>query len=147
MRTGSPPYCSAPRVRREMVGAPDVVQPWMPRAARDSDAWLCHVSIAGGARRRGCAAAGVSVFLDGPLSEARGLLLRAREGPADLSPALLAEDEAQLAGGPQPLRVVGAERRAGLVELQRAKAAGREEALLARHLLGPLRARRRGSNG
>src|SRR3954452_8185130 len=21
-------------------------QPWMPRAARDSDAWLCHVSIA-----------------------------------------------------------------------------------------------------
>src|SRR4051812_35142327 len=22
-----------------MVGAPDVVQPWMPRAARDSDAW------------------------------------------------------------------------------------------------------------
>src|SRR3954451_24062572 len=32
-----------------------------------SDAWLCHVSIAGGSRRRGCAAAGVSVFLDGPL--------------------------------------------------------------------------------
>src|SRR3954471_15151450 len=52
-----------------MVGAPDVVQPWMPRAARDSDAWLCHVSIAGGARRRGCAAAGVSGFLDGPLAE------------------------------------------------------------------------------
>src|SRR3954452_23838184 len=37
-----------------------------------SDAWLCHVSIAGGSRRRGCAAAGVSVFLDGPL----GRLLR-----------------------------------------------------------------------
>src|SRR4051794_30263973 len=36
-------------------------------AERDSDAWLCHVSIAGGPRRRGCAAAGVSVFLDGPL--------------------------------------------------------------------------------
>src|ERR1700754_3298456 len=50
-----------------MVGAPDVVQPWMPRVARDSDACLWHVSIAGGARRRGCAAAGVSVFLSGPL--------------------------------------------------------------------------------
>src|SRR4051794_9265479 len=33
-----------------------------------SDAWLCHVSIAGGSRRRGCAAAGVSGFLDGPLA-------------------------------------------------------------------------------
>src|SRR4051812_19063216 len=51
-----------------MVGAPDVVQPWMPRAARDSAAWLCHVSIVGGARRRGWAAAGVSVFSDGPLA-------------------------------------------------------------------------------
>src|SRR3954451_24212159 len=50
-----------------MVGAPDVVQPWMPRAARDRDAWFCHVSIAGGARRRGCAAAGVSEFFSGPL--------------------------------------------------------------------------------
>src|SRR3954471_14854641 len=39
----------------------------MPRAARERDAWLCHVSIAGGARRRGCPAAGVSEFLDGPL--------------------------------------------------------------------------------
>src|SRR5919205_1115287 len=50
-----------------MVGAPDVVQPWMPRAARDSDACLWHVSIVGGARRRGCAAAGVSVFSGGPV--------------------------------------------------------------------------------
>src|SRR4051794_29949013 len=50
-----------------MVGAPGVVQPWMPRAARDSAAWLCHVSIAGGSRRRGCAAAGVSEFVSGPL--------------------------------------------------------------------------------
>src|SRR4051794_40239083 len=43
-----------------------VVQPWMPRAARASDACLWHVSRVGSARRRGCAAAGVSVFLDGP---------------------------------------------------------------------------------
>src|SRR4051812_16294305 len=43
-----------------------------------SDAWLCHVSIAGGLRRRGCAAAGVSVFLDGPLGEVGG-----EEGPDD----------------------------------------------------------------
>src|SRR3954447_4149353 len=50
-----------------MVGATDVVQPWMPRAARDGDACLWHVSIAGGARRRGCAAAGVSEFVSGPL--------------------------------------------------------------------------------
>src|SRR3954469_19045145 len=34
-----------------------------------SDACLWHVSLAGGARRRGCAAAGVSVFLDGPLEQ------------------------------------------------------------------------------
>src|SRR3954468_13663960 len=51
-----------------MVGAPDVVQPWMPRAARDSDACLWHVSVAGGARRRGCAAAGVPEFFNGPLA-------------------------------------------------------------------------------
>src|SRR4051812_37003143 len=50
-----------------MVGAPDVVQPWMPRAARESDACLWHVSLVGGARRRGCAAAGVPLFFNGPL--------------------------------------------------------------------------------
>src|SRR3954470_2312452 len=49
-----------------MVGPTDVVQPWMPRAARDSDAWLCHVSVAGGSRRRGCAAAGVPECFNGP---------------------------------------------------------------------------------
>src|SRR4051794_18431407 len=49
-----------------MVGAPDVVQPWMPRAARESDACLWHLSLVGGARRRGCAAAGVSLFFNGP---------------------------------------------------------------------------------
>src|SRR3954466_6966046 len=56
-----------------MVGPAHVVQPWMPRVARDSAAWLCHVSIVGGARRRGCAAAGVSVFLDGPLKGVKPL--------------------------------------------------------------------------
>ena len=35
------------RVRPRMVGAPDVVQPWMPRDARDSDAWLCHAKHRG----------------------------------------------------------------------------------------------------
>src|SRR3954449_8988248 len=49
-----------------MVGPPDVVQPWMPRAARDSDACLWYVSIVGGARRRGCAASGVPEFFNGP---------------------------------------------------------------------------------
>ena len=56
-----------------MVGPTDVVQPWMPRAARDSDAWLCHVSIVGGARRRGCAAAGAPEFLSGPYPRESGL--------------------------------------------------------------------------
>jgi hypothetical protein len=51
-----------------MVGGPDVAQPWMTRAARDSDAWLCHVSIAGGASRRGCAAGGESEFFNRLLS-------------------------------------------------------------------------------
>src|ERR671925_473305 len=50
-----------------MVGPTDVVQPWMPRAARDSDACLWHVSVVGGARRRGCVAAGVPGFFNGPL--------------------------------------------------------------------------------
>ena len=49
-----------------MVGPTDVAQPWMPRAARDSDACLWHVSVVGGARRRGCAAAGVPVCVKGP---------------------------------------------------------------------------------
>ncbi len=41
-----------------MVGPTHVVRPWMPRDARDSDACLWHVSIAGGAGRRGRAAGG-----------------------------------------------------------------------------------------
>src|SRR3954453_13202160 len=49
-----------------MVGPTHVVQPWMPRVARDSDACLWHVSIVGGARRRGRAAGGVPEFFSGP---------------------------------------------------------------------------------
>src|SRR3954447_13355422 len=52
-----------------------------------SDAWLCHVSIVGAPRRRGCAAAGVSVFLDGP-----------EELLAEVDRALL------VAGAPRPER-------------------------------------------
>src|SRR3954454_17108556 len=47
----------------------------MPRAARESDAWLCHVSLVGGARRRGCAAGGVPVFISGLLDENRLVVL------------------------------------------------------------------------
>ena len=50
-------------------------------------------------------------------------------------------------GGRRPVRVIGAERRARLVQLQRAKAVAGEEALLARDLLRPLRARRRNNCG
>src|SRR3954465_4409885 len=62
-----------------MVGAPDVVQPWMPRAARDSDACLWHVSVVGGTRRRGCAAAGVPEFFNGPSSRRSTRLRQAAE--------------------------------------------------------------------
>src|ERR1700712_1934458 len=48
-----------------MVGAPHVVQPWMPRAARAAKACVSTLSCVGGARRRGCAAGGVSEFCDG----------------------------------------------------------------------------------
>ena len=44
--------CTSVGVRWRMIGPTDVVQPWMPRAARDSDASLCHVSIVGGAAGR-----------------------------------------------------------------------------------------------
>ena len=50
-----------------MVGPTDVVQPPVPRAARARDACLWHVSSVGGARRRGCAAAGVPEFFSGLL--------------------------------------------------------------------------------
>src|SRR3954453_7190226 len=70
-----------------MVGAPDVVQPWMPRAARDSEAWLCHVSIVGGARRRGCAAGGVPLFFSGPLARQDRHRRVVTGDPADPAPA------------------------------------------------------------
>ena len=64
-----------------MVGAPDGVQPWMPRAARESDAWLCHVSLVGGSRRRGCAAGGVSELFNGLLA---AVAQRSSHRPRDL---------------------------------------------------------------
>src|SRR4051794_30843331 len=67
----------------------------MPRAARDSDACLWHVSIVGGSRRRGCAAGGVSVFLDGPLRERRSEKWSAY--PPDVLPAWVAEMDFDLA--------------------------------------------------
>jgi hypothetical protein len=51
-----------------MVGPTDVVQPPVARAARARDACLWHVSSVGGARRRGCAAAGVPGFFSGLLA-------------------------------------------------------------------------------
>src|SRR3954469_5907975 len=44
-------------------------RPPVPRAARARDAWLCHVSSVGGARRRGCAAAGAPESFWGPLGQ------------------------------------------------------------------------------
>src|SRR5881409_2712670 len=96
-----------------MVGAPDVVQPWMPRAVRDSDACFWHVSLAGDARCRGCAAAGVPESFNGLLGQvgsvsdgrrrpeggARRRLLRALQGaPARRLLVLL------LPGGQPPRR-------------------------------------------
>src|SRR5918998_1440612 len=54
-----------------MGGAPDVVQPPVPRAARSSVACLRHVSRVGGARCRGCAAAAAPECWDVPY--ARGV--------------------------------------------------------------------------
>src|SRR3954465_2288467 len=51
-----------------MVGPTDVVQPPVSRAACARDAWLCHVSSVGGARRCGCAAAGAPEFFRGLLA-------------------------------------------------------------------------------
>src|SRR3954453_7906934 len=61
-----------------MIGTPDVVQPWMRRAARDSDACLWHVSIVGGARRRGCAAGGVATILQ-PVPRLNGMCPNIRQ--------------------------------------------------------------------
>ena len=76
-----------------------------------------------------------------------GLLLSARERPGGLAAALLAEHEPHLRRRPQPVRMVGPERRARLVEFEGAEAVAGEEALLARHLRRPLGARRRGNCG
>ena len=51
-------------VRSAMGDARDVVQLPAPRAAATSAACLGHVNVVGGARCRGCAAAGVSVSLE-----------------------------------------------------------------------------------
>ena len=61
----------------------------------------------------------------------RGLLGRCWEGPDGLGAALLTEFKAHLARWPQPFGVIGAEGHAGLVELQSAKHAGTEEAVVA----------------
>src|SRR6478735_11602692 len=82
----------------------------------------------------------------GSLTEASGLFLRRREGPHGLPAALLAEDEAQLLGRAQPLRVIRPERRARFVESEGTETVAGEEALLARHLLRPLVCARRRSN-
>src|SRR5215218_1724414 len=65
----------------------------------------------------------------------RSLLLRARQRPRDLAAPLLAEHEAHLLRRAQPVRVVGAERRAGSVAVQRAQHVAPEEAVLAADLL------------
>src|SRR3954463_1638873 len=56
-----------------------------------------------------------------PSAVQRGLLLRVGEREGGGRPVLLAEVEAQLARRAQALRMVGAERRARLVERQRAE--------------------------
>src|SRR6187551_3171628 len=64
-----------------MVGPTDVVQPPVARVARARDAALWAVSSAGGARRCGCAAAGVPVFVNRLLDRRalRGLARTRRE--------------------------------------------------------------------
>ena len=65
----------------------------------------------------------------------RRLLLRTRKRPRRLRPALLAEGEAQLAWGAQPVWVIGPEGRARLVEVERAQQVAAEVAVIARDLL------------
>src|ERR671923_1097393 len=64
----------------------------------------------------------------------RRLLLSRRKLPRRLAPALLAEHEPHLARRAEPLGAVGAERRAGLVECERAQPVPAEEAVVARDL-------------
>src|SRR4051794_1546801 len=73
-----------------------------------SDAWLCHVSIVGGPRRRGCAAGGVPVSFRGLLGaddaaehEPRAVVgdRLAADAPARLVPAVGADDRREHALG------------------------------------------------
>src|SRR5918997_1238523 len=83
----------------------------------------------------------------------RGLLLRARQRPRHLAPALLPEDESHLLRRAQSLGMVGAERRTWRVAVQRTQEVLLEEAvlatdlrdLLARHLRSPSPVRHRTS--
>src|SRR3954466_1353283 len=90
---------------------------------------LAPVTTATRPRRSGAAQ------LKGRSAMERGLLLRRRERPRRLRPALLAEGEAQLARRPQTVGMVGPEGRARLLEVERAQEVASEVALLARHLL------------
>src|SRR3954449_5531076 len=76
-----------------------------------SDAWLCHVSIVGGARRRGCAAGGVPVFFRGLLGHGvtHPQLAAAERGDHDLDPAA-AVLAAQLRAGAHPWAVAREQR-------------------------------------
>jgi NhaP-type Na+/H+ or K+/H+ antiporter len=69
------------------------------------------------------------------LAVQRRLLLGGRERPGRLRAPLLAEVEPQLARWPQTVRMVRAERRARLVQIERAEKVAPEVALIARDLL------------
>ena len=108
-----------------MVGPTDVVQPPVPRAARARDAWLCHVSSVGGARRRGCAAAGAPVFVNRLPGARRRERERERAGVhagaqrvagADLLPEVMPTASLETGAGP---------RRPGELDLQRPRQAER----------------------
>src|SRR4051794_7028568 len=68
-------------------------RPPVPRAARARDAWLCHVSSVGGARCRGCAAAGAPESFCG-LLDCCGDLVYER---LDARPLLLADPQLEAA--------------------------------------------------
>src|SRR4051794_15635875 len=65
----------------------------------------------------------------------RRLLLGSRERPRSLRATLLAEVEPKLTRWPQAVRVIRAERRARLVQIERAQQVAAEVALIARDLL------------
>src|ERR1700754_4305640 len=93
---------------------------------------LAPVTTATRSRRSGAA----QVMAAAPLlAVQRGLFLRRREGPRGLRAALLAEREPQLARRAQAVGMIGPERGAGLVEVQRAEQIAPEVAVVARHLL------------